>query len=635
MKKPPPSVMRITKGATVHHLGRDYVVQSLVDINLILAKEIGSEQQVLLQLDSLQSPRTVAPSEGPNLPAIDLESISQDDWDIAKSRRATIDPWITGTRQTRAEYKLQAEAAGISVATLYRWLSTYRNTGLLSSLLPNRRDGGQMKGRLSPEVETILKDCIENFHLTQQKVSIAATTVEVRRRCSNAGVSMPAATTVRRHIEWIDEQTRIKRREGDRVAKLRFDPKIGKIPDANWPLAIVQMDHTLLPVIIVDDEHRRPINRAWITLAIDVFSRMCVGMYLTLDPPSAMSAGMCVLHAIFPKNKWLLRLGMSDLEWPCYGVMDTLHMDNAREFRGNMLKAACAEYDIDVNLRPVKKPHYGAHIERLMGTVSEELKSVKGATFSGPKEKGDYDAEGNACMTLSELEKWLVLVFARYHSNIHRGIGTTPLTKWREGIFGTKTTPGRGLQLIRLDEEKARMDFMPYEERTIQDYGVVLDKIFYYHDVLRPWVNARDPENPKLARQFRFRRDPRDISQLYFYDPDVRQYYAIPYRDTGLPVISIWEWREAQKKTRELGIPDYDEREKFSYLNRQRDLEASAAQKTKQVRHAQQVKKEHAKARTVKMHTELPKVSNLKESAAPPALPGYDQSKVRPLDDEY
>lgn len=126
MKKPPPSVMRITKGATVHHLGRDYVVQSLVDMNLILAKEIGSEQQVLLQLDSLQSPRTVAPGEGPTPPAIDLESISQDDWDIAKSRRATIDPWITGTRQTRAEYKLQAEAAGISVATLYRWLSTYR-----------------------------------------------------------------------------------------------------------------------------------------------------------------------------------------------------------------------------------------------------------------------------------------------------------------------------------------------------------------------------------------------------------------------------------------------------------------------------------------------------------------------------
>lgn len=40
---------------------------------------------------------------------------------------------------------------------------------------------------------------------------------------------------------------------------------------------------------------------------------------------------------------------------------------------------------------------------------------MKGATFSGPTEKGEYDAEGNACMTFDELEKWLVLLFARYH----------------------------------------------------------------------------------------------------------------------------------------------------------------------------------------------------------------------------
>jgi putative transposase len=207
---------------------------------------------------------------------------------------------------------------------------------------------------------------------------------------------------------------------------------------------MVQIDHTLLPVIIVDDVHRKPINRAWITLAIDVYSRVCLGMYLSLDGPSAMSAGMCVANAVLPKESWLRRLDVTSVEWPCWGVMGTFHLDNAREFRGDMLKAACREYDIDLHLRPVKKPRYGAHIERLMGTVTQGLKGVKGSTFSGPGEKGEYDAEGNACMTFGEIEKWLMLFLARYHHQKHDGIGTPPLQKWREGLLGTKKKPGRG-----------------------------------------------------------------------------------------------------------------------------------------------------------------------------------------------
>lgn len=90
---------------------------------------------------------------------------------------------------------------------------------------------------------------------------------------------------------------------------------------------MVQVDHTELPVIIVDDVYRKSIRRVWITLAIDVFSRACLGMHLSLDPPSAMSAGMCISHAILPKERWLARLGVTSTDWPCWGTMGTLHMD--------------------------------------------------------------------------------------------------------------------------------------------------------------------------------------------------------------------------------------------------------------------------------------------------------------------
>jgi putative transposase len=635
MSKEQPTQLWIKEGATIKSNGRDYVVVALADINLVLAKEVGSGEKVLLKIGDLGPPKLIG--ELAQVPKAEREllQISDADWQIAEERRRYIDPLLNSSYQridAQAD-KIAAEAE-VDRATIYRWLAKFKDAGLLSSLLPKTGDkGGKGKSRLSPEVEAIIAERIENFHDTDQNQSIAATILEIRRCCSNANLPLPAANTIRIRLEQTKGRERVASRKGKAAAHDQFDPIKGSIPDADWPLAMVQIDHTSLPVIIVDDVYRKSIRRVWVTFAIDVYSRVCLGMYLSLDAPSSMSAGMCISHAILPKERWMSRLEITSTDWPCWGVMETLHMDNAREFRGDMLRVACQEYDIDLHLRPVKKPRYGAHIERLMGTVSEGLKTVKGATFSGPKEKGEYDAEGNACMTFSELEKWLVLFFARYHRNVHAGIGTTPLTKWREGLLGTKGKPGRGLPARRLDDEKLRIDFMPFIERTIQNYGVLIDDVHYYHDVLRPWINARHPEFARHRRKFRFHRDPRDISELYFFDEIANRRFAIPYRDTSLPPVSIWELREAHRRADERGISHENEKAVFALLNEQRALEADAAEKTKSARRAQQRRVEHTKARKTKAE-DLPQVSNTTPSAMPPGVRGYDPDAVQPLDDE-
>ena len=97
--------------------------------------------------------------------------------------------------------------------------------------------------------------------------------------------------------------------------------------------------------------------------------------------------------------------------------MKTIHLDNAKEFRGKMLKRACEEHGIDLAWRPVATPHYGGHIERLLGTLLREIHSLPGTTFSNPRERGEYDSDAKAAMTLAELEKWLATYIVEvYHS---------------------------------------------------------------------------------------------------------------------------------------------------------------------------------------------------------------------------
>jgi hypothetical protein len=67
-----------------------------------------------------------------------------------------------------------------------------------------------------------------------------------------------------------------------------------------------------------------------------------------------------------------------------------IHLDNAKEFHGEMLRRACEQYGIHLEYRPVAQPHMGRHIERLLGTLMRALHELPGATFSSPQQRGRY-----------------------------------------------------------------------------------------------------------------------------------------------------------------------------------------------------------------------------------------------------
>src|SRR5699024_10123346 len=183
-------------------------------------------------------------------------------------------------------------------------------------------------------------------------------------------------------------------------------------------------------VIVVDEEHRLPLGRPTLTLQIDVRTRMVTGISILLEAPSAVSVGMCMSNSMLPKDDYLQELGVEG-EWPVWGCPGVLHADNAREFRGKMLRQACENYGIDLELRPVKAPHYGGHIERLMGTAANELRKLPGATFSNPKERRGYNSEKEAALTLRELEQQLVdFIVNVYHKRWHSELGMSPLKRW-------------------------------------------------------------------------------------------------------------------------------------------------------------------------------------------------------------
>jgi putative transposase len=84
---------------------------------------------------------------------------------------------------------------------------------------------------------------------------------------------------------------------------------------------------------------------------------------------------------------------------------------------------------------PRGQPHFGGHIEKLIGTMMGAVHLMPGTTFSDVKQKVCYPSEARAILTISELERWLALQIAGvYHLSLHSALGTTPLAAWQEAM---------------------------------------------------------------------------------------------------------------------------------------------------------------------------------------------------------
>ncbi|MGI4738442.1 MAG: Mu transposase C-terminal domain-containing protein [Janthinobacterium lividum] len=517
-------------------------------------------------------------------PTDDIFRISDEAWGKAQHKLAILQP-ILADRGNAALVEAAARTHQISTGSLYRWLRCYDQTGSVISLVERPRLGGKGQSRVTPQLEEIIRDNIELHYKTSQKKPATKVYLEIQEQCRSVGLTPPGLNTVRRRIQQLSEREKVRTRWSKKMAREQFDPIKGETPGADFPLALVQIDHTLVDLILVDEQYRKPLARPHLTVALDVHSRMILGFYVSFDPPGAIGTGLCLAQAILPKEGWLSRMSVQG-DWPCWGVPTALHTDNAKEFRGTMLQRACEKYGMRQDWRPAGTPHFGGHVERVINTFMQEVHTLSGTTFSNVQDRKDYPSEEKAILTLREFEQWLTTYIVDvYHKRIHSAINMRPYDRYKEGIFGSPTQPGIGLPERLYDEHQVYLDFMPAEERTIQEYGVVIDHVHYYADVLKPYINTLEVSTGKqrVKRKFLFKRDPRDISCLYFLDPATQQYHRIPYRNTAHPPMSVWEFRQARELARSKGLATVDADGIFAGYAQMREVEVAAATKTKKM----------------------------------------------------
>lgn len=401
--------------------------------------------------------------------------------------------------------------------TVRRWMRKYESSGYdIRSLLPSFARRGCKQTHLSTEERAFLNELILKLYMVKSRPTvkwlhgaISAEYREIQKVRPDACLwKIPSRSSIYRRIAKIDAYELDRARFGKRIADHKYR-MVGRGRAAAYRLEVVEIDHTTANVIVVDEVHKAVMGRPTITIAIDRFTRMIVGLYIGFEPPSTLSVMQCLRNMILPKTYVDTEFPKIGIPWKAFGIPVSVVVDNAFEFRSDAFREVAAVLNFDISQQPVRQPEFKGIVERFMRTIElKAMTGLPGRTFSNPMEKGDYDPQKMACVTLRELREhfhhWML---AEYCYQVHDGILDVPARRWDEEV---------AREPVRLPMSQNDIDLYLGIIRTgtLRREGIRFANLFYnspeLNQVLRTVGNNRT---------VKFTIDANDISEIVVTHP--------------------------------------------------------------------------------------------------------------------
>ncbi|GAA5056383.1 hypothetical protein GCM10023208_21060 [Erythrobacter westpacificensis] len=299
------------------------------------------------------------------------------------------------------------------------------------------------------------------------------------------------------------------------------------LPDR--PYAEVEVDFTPLDVILVA-ESGALLGRPHLILLVDRATKILLGFSLSFEVPSYAAVLDGLRNAMYPKSISHID-GLHDCEWPCFGRIEKLIVDNGREFVNDQLLSAAANLGFQIERNSPRMPWEKGLVERIMREVSRMAHLLPGTTLSNSVQRRDYENIDFPTLTLSEcrdlITKWIVTVYNRRPNRMlgnAPGVGRSPIDAWRDKLneLDFASLPDTELFLALSGER---------EMRTVQKSGVVWDHISYWSPELDRIIahpNHELKSSSTKTAQYLVRRDPFDLSKIYLYNHHVSEVLELP-----------------------------------------------------------------------------------------------------------
>jgi transposase InsO family protein len=471
--------------------------------------------------------------------------------------REDYDPELNSVRQRMSR---KAKELGVSWRTLWRHKENYEKRGLIG-LIDERKITAtkafpKVDDRVKLALQRVLDELTDESNVTKENVAR-----RVRRQLAltypGVEVPLPSRNTFSKLIDRLAAgrglfgAAKARRSISNRPATpyRRFAPV--------RPGEVVLIDSTPLDAYAID-----PVTFRWVqvqlTVALDLFTRSLVGWRFTPVSTKRVDAALLLYDVLHPKA---MRRGWPEsARWPYVGVPEavvlelvgedeledgvagipfvnpeTVWVDRGRVFLSRAFKDACLRLGVDLQLARPYTPTDKAHVERVFRTIREkfvmDLPGYKGPDlFSRGR-----DVENQAFYFIDEIEalfaEWVATYWQR---RSHEGLELPALPRmklspndmYEEGLM-------RAGFVYVLPEPSLYFELLPTEWRLINHYGIELGGLIYDSEVLAEYRNVPSPYLGVHQGKYPIRFDPRDLSEVFFFDVELGEWQAIPRRGAG------------------------------------------------------------------------------------------------------
>lgn len=400
------------------------------------------------------------------------------------------------TKQAIVDLKL---LLGLSNSSIRRIQKSIREGCRPIDLLPKKPGRKEGTRRFGGEVEDCIQNCIRDSYL-KDGVSFNVLCIIVNTRLAELGFNPISKKSIRTRVGELSPYKIKLKREGHEAADQKYRIITGS-EFTNAPMELVYIDHTLADIILVDGTTGAKIGRPWITLAIDAYSRVIVGLFVSFESLSTVRLMLAMSQIVLPKQEYLQSIGLN-LSWPVFGIPITVCTDRGADFTSSGFGLGLHRHGIQH--RPRKgPPRLGGIVERCFGSINQVIHSLPGSTNSSVAKRSGSKPEKTACLTLPEFERTLVeWVLRVYHNRKHEGIQQSPISIW-DDWYDAHTK-------VKLPEDPNvfKLDFLPFVSRKISREGVR----FRGNSYRGPVLQGLKKQGVDSAL---FKYDPRNLDFLY------------------------------------------------------------------------------------------------------------------------